>query len=303
MEGDYGNMKMDKNPSEVRLLEMSIEEYLDRLVDAKMEARSRYKMLKEYYSGDIPKNVDYKFRMDPFDNYVLENLQTHDADMLVRKIEERFMAYRFVDVSKTRNRKRYISLRVLFEWHSKEFVRNLVNSESLKRLIEFFGYTLSSYYETDEWIEMHIDPTYAESADDFVYGECKAKLYHIAIGDAGERIEKTGLRIKDPSSATNKETYRDYPRRIYFIGMRNQKGNVLKSPEFQEVLLSFFSEEDLKKGITIFEVNVNHSEIDFYRDSASENNGINYAVYCYSNIPKERIRKIDGNVDDILNRM
>ena len=42
------------------------------------------------YFGDVPVDVQNKFKKDPSEYYILENLKTHDSNLLVRKIQERF---------------------------------------------------------------------------------------------------------------------------------------------------------------------------------------------------------------------
>ena len=81
--------KIDESfKSFIESIEMS--DYFDYVVDHKFYIRNRYNDLNEYYSGNIPEDVINRFKFDPHNDYILENLNAHNTDLFIKKLKETF---------------------------------------------------------------------------------------------------------------------------------------------------------------------------------------------------------------------
>ena len=69
----------DKN----EILSLNINEYFDSVIDHFGVIANNYNHLNEYYSNNVPANVENDFKVYPYVDYVLENLNTHDSDLLI----------------------------------------------------------------------------------------------------------------------------------------------------------------------------------------------------------------------------
>ena len=84
------------------------------------------------YFGDVPVDVQNKFKKDPSEYYILENLKTHDSNLLVRKIQERFPKFEIDDISMyTKDKIKYIRLFISYDKTTKDDVYAFVNSKKL----------------------------------------------------------------------------------------------------------------------------------------------------------------------------
>lgn len=286
-------------PSESEIESMNIYEYLDSLIDPFCYVEGHYGKLNEYYSGNIPSDVFGKFKKDPHKDYILENLQTHDSDLFVRKMIEIFKEYGIVDVSKTSGSRRYI--KVLFPLlKSEDEICNFIDSDEFLNFVDFFGYTKSKISRvTGKGIVLSLEPLYAEDANNLVYKECGGIIYHISYGDKVNDILNSGLRIR--TGRKDLEKYRDFPRRIYFLAVP-RRDNVLRSDEMRLSVESYLDDSLVRKnGLSVFRVDVRDMNLNFYKDSASQDDDVDFAVYTYNDIPKERIKKIfEGTKDQLF---
>ena len=200
-------------------------------------------------------------------DYILENLNTHDANLLIKQLEkldgtcdasvEGKGTVKFVNKDKLDKKEHFINL------------------------LDFYGYYITKVkydLNIDKYIYI-ICPKYSKNCNDFVYGECKGICYHICLTKSVESILKNGLRCK-------KANYRNFPKRIYVIAVPIKNINKLKNivkDVFEELCFgdpSKYSILKINKG--------SHNKIgpDFYADDIMESNN---TFYTYTNIPKEEI--------------
>ena len=236
--------------------------------------------MKEYFGEDAPNCVYDAIESGEYIDYILENLKTHDINLLRKKIKEKFgndhPTLEFVDFNDKNCSVAIVS-------------QTKLDDDMLKNLLDFFGYYISSYKTGElDGIQYHyyaICPTYASDANDLVYKKNHGKLYHFSTGVNAKEIERTGLRCKSGE-------YRFFPKRIYAFSSCE---NIESIPNFYDKMLSVVNPLEAKKyGVYVYRIDMNKSDvgkcINFYTDDMMEDKD---AVYTYSNIPPECITLVD----------
>ena len=232
--------------------------------------------MKEYFGEDTPNCVYESIESGEYTDFILENLKTHDINILRKKIKEKFgeehPTLEFFDMND-----KECSLAIISQ--------TKLDEDMLKNLLEFFGYYISSY-KTDildgqQYHYYAIGSTYASDANDLVHNKNHGKLYHFSTGVNAKEIERTGLRCKSSN-------YRFFPKRIYAYSSCEKIDNI---PDIYEKINSVVNPIDAKKyGIYVYRIDLTKSDIgksiNFYTDDMMEDND---AVYTYSNIPPECI--------------
>lgn len=241
--------------------------------------------MKEYFGDDIPNSVYEAIESGDYTDFILENLKTHDINLLRKKIKEKFgkdhPTLEFFDMND-----KECSLAIISQ--------TKLDEDMLKNLLEFFGYYISSY-KTDildgqQYHYYAIGSTYASDANDLVHNKNHGKLYHFSTGINAKEIERTGLRCKSGG-------YRFFPKRIYAYSSCERLKNI---PDIYEKISTVVNPIDAKRyGIYVYRIDLTKSDIgksiNFYTDDMMEDND---AVYTYSNIPPECITLVDIiNVD------
>ena len=148
--------------------------------------------------SNIPDSIDYK---DP----IFENLQTHDIQKLIDKINEFFSDdYSFV-------------IEFVNSKHESIVIKSdddIASNEKFLNLIEFFGYYISSVENKC----ILICPKYSKDANKLVCDN-HYKLYHFTTGEHAAEIAKKGLRCKSAK-------YRYYPKRVYLYSSYKNLNNI-----------------------------------------------------------------------------
>ena len=200
-------------------------------------------------------------------DYILENLNTHDTNLLIQQLEKINGTCNVSDEGKG-------TVKLVHK-------EKLNKKETFINLLDFYGYYITKVkydLDTDKYIYI-ICPKYSKNCSDFVYNECKGICYHICLTKTVESILKNGLRCK-------KANYRDFPKRIYVIAVPIKNINKLK-----DIIKNVFEElcfGDPSK-YNILKINKgSHNKIgpDFYEDDIMKSNN---TFYTYTNIPKEEI--------------
>lgn len=275
-----------KNTKNADFSSMCVNEFLDNVVDHKGYIHHYYDVLCEYF-GEIPLDIQNKFKDNPSDCYIMENLKTHDSGMLVRKIQERFPEFEIDDISSTNSTIKYIRLFISYKGTTRDNVYSFVNSKELLNLLDFFGYTKSKLIEDRHVMgnvgtELDIEPLQTEYADlDYIHKVCYDKLYHITDARNVESIDRVGLRTRKGND------YREYLERIYlFSAPPKGKFNVHR-PEFKEAAIYFTDSEN----VAVYEISRIWKNL--YRDVTSEESGIDVNCYfTYESIPSVFMRKV-----------
>ena len=232
-------------------------------------AINEYKNVLLDYFGEFDKEVNLE------EDYILDNLNTHDTEKLKSKILE-IANVEFEDYSSGKLK----SFSVLCA--SKEEALSLVENEKFKNLIEFFNYFVSEIEDN----RIFIEPIYSEDKSTYVFNDCKGICYHITTQERAEKIMKTGLRMK-------RSYYRNFPSRIYLyatpkLSLVNDK----HIKDFAQKIVNKLKAER-EGGIAIIRVNLNKCYNDimrFYKDTSMKEDE---AVFTYNNIPPECLTKLN----------
>lgn len=209
------------------------------------------------------------------EDYILDNLNTHDTEKLKSKILE-ISKVEFEDYSSGKVK----SFSVLCV--SREDAISLVDDEKFKNLIEFFNYFISEVIDN----RIFIEPVYSEDKSKYVFTDCKGICYHITTNERVEKIMKTGLRIK-------RSYYRKFPSRIYLYATpKLSLANDKNIKDFAYKIVNKLKAER-EGGIAIIRVNLNKCYNDvmrFYKDTSMKEDE---AVFTYNNIPPECLSKLN----------
>ena len=232
--------------------------------------------MKEYFGDDIPNGVYEAMQSGDYTDFILENLKSHDINLLCRKIKEKFgkndPTLEFVDVNDKGSSFGMIS-------------QTKFDNDELKNLLDYFGYYITKDWFEDNKYHYIICPIYASGANDLVYTKNHGKLYHFCTGENAKVIEKTGLRCKSGECGC-------LPERIYAYASCK---NLNKIPDIYDKIKSFVDSVDAEKyGIYIYRIDLNKSKngtyINFYNDDIVHDKDV---VYTYNNIPAECMRLVD----------
>lgn len=281
---------------------IDMDEYLDNIIDHKGHIRRKYSRLCEYF-GDVPIEIQNRFKSNPSGIYIIENLQTHDSGLLIRKIQERFPQFEISDISfLSTERIKYVRIFVSYRGTDKNTVQEFINSKELVNLLDFFGYAKSKTTEDFRVMGnvgtiLDIDPILTEYADkEYIRETCHNKLYHITLSENSNSIERNGLRVRKGSG------YRDYPERVYLFAVPPKGKFNAHRREFKEAAVYFISDpyDYSDVDVTIYEVECGWMTL--YRDVASEETGIGLDCYfSYESISPKYIRKVwQGSKESLL---
>lgn len=238
-----------------------------------------YESLLDLFNNDIPEEYIEKIKNGEFNDFIIENLNTHNVKQLQDKIRKEFddkYVFGFEETLNYDNEgKEKYNKKSFYIIATDKIINKMSKDEDLENLIKFYGYYISK--AKDDYIL--VCPLYAEHANDLVYKENHGILYHFTTSNNDESILKNGLRCKQA-------TYRKFPERIYLYSKYKLDNNDKK---FIDKVTDPFKRR--KYGISIFKINLNKigKDISFYTDDYMEEDE---AVYTYTNIPAECISKI-----------
>lgn len=232
-------------------------------------AINEYKNVLLEYFGEFDKEVCLE------EDYILDNLNTHDAEKLKSKILD-IANVEFEDYSSGKIK----SFSVLCA--SKEDAISLVENEKFKNLIEFFNYFVSEIKDN----RIFIEPVYSEDRSNYVFTNCEGICYHITTQKRAEKIMRTGLRIK-------RSYYRKFPSRIYLYA--TPKLSLVNDMYIKDFAYKIINKLRAKRegGIAIIRVNLNKCYNDvmrFYKDTSMKEDE---AIFTYNNIPVECLTKLN----------
>lgn len=223
--------------------------------------------IKEYFGEDIPMQLIEETSNGQFSDYILENLNTHDVDLLIKKLHEKF---RSIEIQKAEEGSRLKKGGII--------VRNVdFQDDDFYDLIEFYGYDVTA----QDSKKAYVNPVKSDRADDYVYDKNHGQLYHFTTKKKIKSILDNGLRIKEG-------TYRYFPKRIYLYSSTKKLGEL---PNIADFMKKVTGEDDIS-NVCALKVNLWNHQIPMYHDETMEEG----AVYCYNNIPSKFIKKIDINL-------
>lgn len=177
-----------------------IKSYID---DNGFDAGSRMDILSEQllnYFSEIPSD----FEKEPYRDYILENLNTHDKSLLQAQLTKCFGITEFHDLSIKPNEN------TSFWFDSSCFDGEKKLYDGLVRLLDFYG-----WYITKNLVmagRIAVSPKYSKNVTSLIKSEYFGIAYHICRKDDLRSILKNGLRCK-----TARNDYRKFPSRIYLV--------------------------------------------------------------------------------------
>ena len=244
-----------------------------------------YNSLCEFFDKKLnPKQISI------VDDLILETLNIHDRNKLIKKLKQKYNNILLFE---------HNSQKESFWIGLKDIKENiLTNDKKFINLLNFYGYYCSQtkYISKYKTMFYYIAPTYSKNVNDLVYKENHGILYHFTVDtefDTKESILRNGLRIK-------KNTYREYPERIYcYSSFKYIKNNNNFTDNFKEFIYKNINYNQLKNKIYIFKIDLNklknYNIINFYNDDSIDDKN---SVYTYTNIPNFCISYI-GEIDAI----
>lgn len=226
----------------------------------------------ENYYGEIPNNIIEAFHNGEVHDYILENLNTHDTDMLQKKILDIFNKYDVKFYNYSDDNKNAFEIQT-------ENASELSNANNFINLLDFFGYYVSKIYVD----ALLICPKYSKNMNDLVYNKNHGKLYHFTTSDHDKSILENGLR-------TRNKNYRFFPKRIYLYSAFESLDKINKIKEYITKVVGQLRIN--RYGLSVFKIDLSklNNEISFYKDDIMNDDN---SVFTYTNIPKECIEKIE----------
>lgn len=222
------------------------------------------------FSNDILRRIYDEESFDP----VLENLNTHDAKLLIKKLNQYFSKY-IEHIEEYKSKESDTKYRIGIYYKD-----SLYKNEEFVHLVEFYGYKVSQV--SSNWIG--IIAVYAESAKEIVEKN-HYRFYHFTSKKNVHHILKNGLQIR-------KGKYREFPERVHLYSEYRPISQIRN--EIERFAKKVTNINDLK-DIAILKIDLHekYNRISFYKDDAMFN--VKEAVYCYYNIIPKYIKEIQWN--------
>lgn len=215
------------------------------------------------------------FYEDPYKDYILENLNTHDKKMLISKLENILDIIDVIDGPTDKS-----SFIIQYNKNG--------NEEEARKIIEFFGW----YISKDVANQLTICPKYSEDVSNYVIRDCHGYLYHICKNEFLDSILKSRLKCKTGkrNPITNKiEKYREFPERIYCIAAPPKEVSKAVIEVCSEIGIKDFSKYSILKLEQCSRL---------YHDDCMMSK---YACFTYNNIPAKCILK-SCPLDEFINK-
>jgi len=244
--------------------------------------------INEFFGEDIPIYIKEKLMNDEYVDYIYENLQSHDAEKLKKKLKKEYGdSISFQDYSGKEKKSFIIILNDdnLLDFYNPDNNEN-ANFEKIEKfnnILSFFNYYVSYNDEDKGKKYLFIEPRYSDNVSDEVFNSHKY-IYHFTDKSSGRKILETGLRIR-------KSDYREYPQRIFlYVTDKKIEDDIENISKF---ILKVCNGHLIKRyGLSILRIE-NNGKLDLYNDTAMEEDE---AVFTYNNIPYQYIKKVNVNL-------
>lgn len=211
------------------------------------------------------------------EDLIQESLKTYNNDTVISKLNKENFSIPIRDIRKCSNHsdKEIIQIRA---------DKRILDDEKFKNLIKFFNYTFTGV-DNDEEGYLDFEPNAAECVNDYIYKECHNILYHIVKKNRIDSILKSGLRIKGQDIADG--GYRNFSPRAFLLALTPKETNI---ENFRSICKDMFG---TSSDYSVLKIDFNKSKFfDFYNDPATSMEGKYYAVYTFSTIPPQLIKKV-----------
>ena len=225
--------------------------------------------------------IKEQFEEDPFRDYVLEMLQSHDTDRLLERLQDDVFSKLSFEVSIIKQSKGKLVNFNIYVDDSKYF-SDILENDKFNELLKYFNY----YVSGTERNKIMVEPLRTDIINDYVFNQCGGVAYHVTESKNVNSILKSGLRCKGGSD------YRDFPAKIYMFATHNYKN---KKALENDLLQLCMSSEHFGTKYEVLKVNLNHLHfINLYKDAAMKMPGV---FYILENISGNRISRYKKTVD------
>jgi len=248
----------------------TLEEYWDRIPDSVME---------RYMSGE---NKDF----------ILENLQSHDWQKLLRSLRSEFKT---AQISLLRGsletKKDFISLRIRgSKEQTTESILDSIRNGKGRDICNFYGYSISGAQGN----VVELEPEWPDRVTEYVYGDCCGVLWHLCPKVMVDSVLRNGLRCKNRDNDRQTRNSRNYPKRIYFYATPVFRKSTIKLA--LEELASELSgkEQNALEDFQALKIQLPKSFyagwIPLYFDTCSDSGA---CCFTYTNIPADLIKPVN----------
>ncbi len=227
----------------------------------------------DYFDNNFPDEVINRIYNEEEFDPVLENLNTHDTQLLKKKLNGYFGKYidRIEDYQKKSTDQKY-SIGIYAN------DKSLSENEDFIHLVEFYGYKVSQV--DGYWIG--IIAVYAESAKSIVQKN-HYRFYHFTKKENVKHILKNGLQIR-------KGTYREFPERVHLYAEYRPIEDIRDEVEwFAKKVTNRNNLNDI--AILKIDLHEKYERISFYKDDGMPD--VERAVYCYHNIVPKFMKEVE----------
>lgn len=235
---------------------------------------TRLEEMRQYFPA-VPSDILYRTMRGEEVDYVLENLQTHDTSLVMKKIERRYD----YDVERAEEGEE-LKKGGFIVWH--DAVDEL--TDEFYDLLDFYGYYITTYYASirkgKRMEKLVICPAKADRADD-VAKENHWQFYHFTKKENVESILNKGLSIKKSRGGE----YREFPERIYLYSTYKKIEDI---DDVENFMRTVTGADDIR-DIAIIKVDLSRHHLPVYHDNGMKDRN---AVYCYNNIPSSLLKEI-----------
>lgn len=240
--------------------------------------------INDFFGNDIPDIIKERLKNDEYVDYVYENLQSHDAEKLKKKLKKEYGdEIDFQDYS-GKDKKSFVI--ILNNGNIEDFYNPGNTNEKIEKfnnILSFFNYYVSYNDEDRGRKYLFIEPRYSDNVTDEIFNSHKY-LYHFTDKKSARSILETGLRIR-------KSTYREYPERTFIYATDKKVEDDLEN--VSKFILKVCNIHNIKRyGLSILKIE-NNGKFDLYNDTAMEEDE---AVFTYQNIPYQYIKKVNVNL-------
>lgn len=244
--------------------------------------------INEFFGEDIPVNIKEKLMNDEYVDYIYENLQSHDAEKLKKKLKKEYGdSISFQDYS-GKEKKSFIiilnddNLLDFYNLNNDENA-NFDKIEKFNNILSFFNYYVSYNDEDKGRKYLFIEPRYSDNVTDEVFNSHKY-IYHFTDKKSSRSILEVGLRAR-------RSNYREYPQRIFlYVTDKKIEDDIENISKFILKVCNIYLLK--RNGLSILRIE-NNGKLDLYNDTAMEEDE---AVFTYNNIPYQYIKKVNVNL-------
>lgn len=269
----------------------SIKDYLKKYSPEQITRNKYYyDELINFFGNDIPEKYIQLYENCNLlnDEFISENLQSHDAEKLKAKLKKEYgNSISFQDYSGENNKSFIIILNDdnLLDFYNPNNDEN-VNFEKIEKfnnILSFFNYYVSYNDEDKGKKYLFIEPRYSDDVSNSIFNSHKY-LYHFTDKRNGRRILETGLRIR-------KSNYREYPERIFLYVTDKKIEDDLQN--ISKFILQVCNIYNIKRyGLSILRIE-NNGKLNLYNDTAMKEDE---AIFTYQNIPYQWIKNVNINL-------